>query len=101
MTPNDLSALDAAVKRVSRLAARLGAGDAESHVQRSLAELAAAIGRQDPLAHSLDRLATSLRQLQMSREHGLRRVEQHGAIGVERVLETIQEEIMPLLRGRL
>lgn len=98
MTPDDLAAVNAAVKKVSRLAARLGCGESETHVQRSLAELTAAIGRQEELAHAFDRLATSLRQLQQSRERGRRRDEQRGAVGIERILEAIQEELLPTLR---
>jgi hypothetical protein len=99
MTPDDLAAVDASLKRVSRLAARLGSGESENHVQRSLAELASAIGRQEELAPPLDRLMVSLRQLQQSRDRGRRRDEQRGAAGIERLLETIQEELLPILRG--
>lgn len=100
MTPDDLAAVDASLKRVSRLAARLGPGDPENHVKRSLAELASAIGGQQELAPPLDRLMVSLRQLQQSRDQGRRRDEQRGAVGIERMLETIQEDLLPILRGR-
>jgi hypothetical protein len=98
MTANDLVGLDAAVKKVSRLATRLGPGDPEGHVRRSLAELATAIGKQEDSAHALDRLVQSLRQLQSSRESGRRRDQQSGAVGIERVLESIQEDLLPRLR---
>lgn len=101
MTRDDLAAVDAAVKRISRLAGRLGPGESENHVQRSLAELTAAIGRQEEPVHAVDRLLSSLRQLQRSREHGRRRDEQRGAAGIERVLEAIQEELLPILRRSL
>ncbi|MGH9313477.1 MAG: hypothetical protein ACRD1S_09790 [Vicinamibacterales bacterium] len=101
MTPDDLASVDAAVKKISRLAGRLGPGESEIHVQRSLAELTAAIGRQEEPAHAIDRLLSSLRQLQGSREHGRRRDEQRGAVDIERVLEAIQEELLPILRRSL
>jgi hypothetical protein len=98
MTPNELAGLDAAVKKVSRLAYRLGPGDAEGHVCRSMAELTDAIGKQEQPAHALNRLVQSLRQLQTTRKDGRRRVQQHGVAGVERVLESIQEDLLPVLR---
>ncbi|HEX2344026.1 MAG TPA: hypothetical protein VHI98_26385 [Vicinamibacterales bacterium] len=98
MTPTDLTGLDAAVKRVSRLATRLGSGDPEGHVRRSLAELTDAIGKQEQSAHAVDRLVQSLRQLQSSRDRGRRRDQQRGAVGIERVLESIQEDLLPRLR---
>jgi hypothetical protein len=98
MTQDDLVAADAAVKKISRLAGRLGSGDSESHVQRSLAELTDAIGRREPPEVAFARLASSVRQLQRARENGLRRDEQRGAVGIERLLEAIQEELLPILR---
>lgn len=98
MTPKELAGLDAAVKKVSRLATRLGSGDPEGHVRRSLAELTDAIGKQEQSAHAVDRLVQSLRQLQTSRDDGRRRDQQRGAAGIERVLEAIQEDLLPMLR---
>jgi hypothetical protein len=98
MTADDLVAVDAAVKKISRLAGRLGSGDSEIHVQRSLAELTGAIGRREAPEVPLDRVVSSVRQLQHVRQNGLRREERRGALGVERLLEAIQEELLPILR---
>jgi hypothetical protein len=98
MTSDDLVAVDAAVKKMSRLAGRLGSGDSECHVQRSLAELTGALGRREAPEVPLDRVVSSVRQLQHARQNGLRRDQQRGAVGIERLLEAIQEDLLPILR---
>jgi hypothetical protein len=47
---------------------------------------------------ALDRLLASIRQLQGTRHSGRRRDEQQGALGIERILEVIQEDLLPALR---
>ena len=97
MSDSDFARIEAALERVATLATRLGPGESETNVRQS-AELGVAVRTGNDPSPALDRLIRSLEQLQSARHDGRRRDEQHGAPDVSRILEAIQEELVPALR---
>ena len=98
MSDVDFARIEAALERVATLATRLGPGESETNVRQSADELGVAVRTGNDPSPALDRLIRSLEQLQSARHDGRRRDEQHGAPDVSRILEAIQEELVPALR---
>lgn len=98
MTPHDAAPIDAAVQRVLAQAERLPSGDCKRHVQASARDLASACWRRQGVPAAVDRFAASVRQLQAGLAEGTRRRERDNAPAVERLLEALQEELLPELR---
>jgi len=90
----------AALRALIARADALPAGGVERHVQVCTHELAAACVRRVGIRAAVDRLAGSLSQLQAALSDGPRRREQHDAQAVERLLETLQEQLLPELRKK-
>lgn len=88
-----------ALRALIACAEALPAGDAERHVQTSAHELAAACVRRADVRAAVDRLAEAVTQLQRVLLSGARRRQQHDALAVERLLETLQEQLLPELRA--
>lgn len=87
-----------ALRKVLSLAQRLREGDGEDHVRASARELESACARGEGVRAAIDRLSSSVRQLQAELSTGSRRREQHDAVDIERLLEVLQEELLPTLR---
>ena len=90
--------IDAALRTVIARAERLPDGDGEHHVRASVRELASACSCGEGVRDAVDRLAGSVRQLQTELLEGSRRRERHEAVAIERLLEALQEELLPELR---
>ncbi len=90
----------AALRALIARADALPAGEIERHVQACAHELTAACVRRTGIRAAVDRLAASVSQLQVSLSQGSRRHEQHEAPAVERLLETLQEQLLPELRKK-
>jgi hypothetical protein len=88
----------AALKRVLAQAERLRDGPGEHHVRASAHEIEVACARGEGVRAAVERLASSIRQLQAELSSGPRRREQHDAAAVERLLEVLQEDLLPTLR---
>ena len=73
-------------------------GDAEHHVQTCTHELAASCSRREDVRAAVDRLVAAVSQLRGALMDGSRRRERHDAAAVERLLETLQEQLLPELR---
>ena len=67
-------------------------------IARRAREVQSACMRGDGVRAAVDRLASSIRQLQAELSSGPRRQERHDAAGIERLLEVLQEELLPTLR---
>ena len=73
-------------------------GEVEHHVQTCAHELATACAGGADVRAAVDRLAAAVSQLQGELKDGPRRREQHDAPAIERLLETLQETLIPELR---
>jgi hypothetical protein len=87
-----------AAMHVFALAERLPSGTSAEGVRRSIAELAFAAECGAGVEDALRRLVDSLRLLEHRQAAGLRREFQRGAPAISRVLETLQEDLLPALR---
>ena len=87
-----------ALRKVLALAQRLREGDGEDHVRASAREVESACARGEGVRTAVDRLSSSVRQLQAELSNGARRREQHDAPSIERLLEVLQEDLLPTLR---
>ena len=99
MSAPDLTpATEDALRKVLGLAQRLREGASEDHVRASAREVESACARGEGVRAAIDRLSSSLRQLQAELSNGSRRREQHDALSIERLLEVLQEDLLPTLR---
>jgi hypothetical protein len=94
----DFTSVEAALQVVEKFASRLTAGDAEGHVRRSVDELCAAVAKKEGIQLAVDRLLRGLRSLDDARTAGGRRDFQTESPAVDRLLEAVQEELLPTLR---
>ena len=90
----------AALRALIARAEALPPGDLERHVQACAHELTAACVRRTGIRAAVDRMAAGVAQLQAALAQGSRRHEQHEAPAVERLLETLQEQLLPQLRKK-
>jgi hypothetical protein len=93
----DFTSVEAALQVVEKFASRLTAGNAEGHVRRSVDELCAAVAKKEEIQFAVDRLPRGLRSLDDARTAG-RRDFQTESSAVDRLLEAVQEELLPALR---
>ena len=96
--PHPTPATENAVRKVLALAQRLREGDGEDHVRASAREIESACARGEGVRTAVNRLSSSVRQLQAELSNGSRRREQHDALSIERLLEVLQEDLLPTLR---
>ena len=87
-----------ALRALIARAEALAAGDVEHHVQTCAHELAASCARRADVRPAVDRLVAAVNQLQGALMDGPRRRERHDSAAVERLLETLQEQLLPALR---
>ena len=98
MADEDFTSVEAALQVVEKFASRLTAGDAEGHVRRSVDELCAAVAKKEESQFAVDRQLRGLRRLDDARTAGGRRDFQTESPAVDRLLEAVQEELLPTLR---
>jgi hypothetical protein len=77
---------------------RLPEGEREDDVRRSLTGTLVAIREQRGVEHAVSQLVHTLHQLDEDHADGPRREFQRNAPAVGRLLEALQEELLPLLR---
>jgi hypothetical protein len=87
-----------ALRSVIARAAALPPGDAECHVQTCTHRLVAAATSRIDVRAAVDGLVAAINQLQGTLKDGRRRRAQHDSAAVERLLEALQEELLPELR---
>jgi len=95
----DFTSVEAALQVVEEFASRLTAGDAEGHARRSVDELCAAVAKKEGIQSAIGRLLRGLRSLDDARTAGGRRDFQAESPAVDRLLEAVQEELLPTLRS--
>jgi len=96
--PMEQQLVTVALRALIARAEALPAGEVEHHVQACAHELAAACLRGADIRPAVDRLAAAIGQLQSALKEGPRRRERHDAPAIERLLETLQETLIPELR---
>ena len=96
--PTEHLHVDAVLREVEKFAGRLSPGDAEGDVRRSVEELRAAFAAKAGVESAVERLLLSLRGLNAAGLAGLRRDFQRESPAVGRLLETVEQELLPALR---
>jgi len=90
--------IEAALQAVEKFAGRLSGGDAQGDVRRSVEELRVAVATKAGVEPAVDRLLLSLRGLNAAGLDGLRRDFQRGSPSVDRLVETVEQELLPAVR---
>ena len=88
-----------AIQTIEKFAGRLPEGDVEGHIRRSAHELTLAVEQRCGVEAACERLIQAVRQLDEHNTTGrLRRDSENEAPSVTRLLEAIQEHLVPALR---
>ena len=98
MPDEDFTSIEAAVQVVEKFTSRLTVGDAEGHVRRSVDELCAAVTKKEGIEPAVNRLLRGLRGLDDARAARRRRDFGRESLAVDRLLDAVQEELLPTLR---
>ena len=98
MSGEDFTSIEAALQVVEKFASRLTVDDAEGHVRRSVDELWAAVTTKEGIEPAVDRLLRGLRGLDDVRAASRRRDFERESPAVDRLLDAVQEELLPALR---
>jgi hypothetical protein len=96
-SPDDES-LRTALDTIEAFALRLPPGDCEDYVRRSIMQLVAATDQRSGVEEAVRDLIASLHQLDEDQVGGLRREFQRNAPARGRLLEAIQDDVLPALR---
>ena len=95
---NNRQSMSAALRVLIVRAAALPEGHVERDVRACAHALAAACMCRDEVEAAVDRFARSLAQLQAHLSAGTRRRHQHDAPAVQQLVDTLRDELVPLLR---
>jgi hypothetical protein len=101
MPDEDFTSIEAALQVVEKFASRLTVGDSEGHVRRSVDELCEAVTKKEGIEPAVDRLLRGLRALDDADDaRAARRRRDFGreSLAVDRLLDAVQEELLPALR---
>lgn len=98
MPPVDEDVFDPLRRLIDEFAARLPDGEREDDVRRALARTQVALRENRDIESAIRELVTSLHQLDEDTVGGRRREFQRNAPAVGRLLEALQEELLPFLR---
>src|SRR5229473_3646599 len=99
MPDEDLERILSAIQAIEKFAGRLPEGDVEGHIRRSAHELTLAGEQRCGVEAACERLTQAMRQLDEHNTTGrLRRDFENEAPSVMRLLETIQEQVVPALK---
>ena len=90
--------IKAALEVVEKFTSRLTVGDAEGHVRRSVDELYSAVTKKEGIEPAVDRLLRGLRGLNDAHAARRRRDLGRESPAVDRLLDAVQEELLPALR---
>jgi hypothetical protein len=94
----DRSATAQILQRVQAAAERLGEGSAADHVRRSVRELSRAVEQSAGVGRALERVMSSVRQLQGEERAGRLRHAREALATAQRLLDTLQQELLPALQ---
>jgi hypothetical protein len=87
------------IQAIEKFAGRLPEGDVEGHIRRSAHELTLAGEQRCGVEAACERLTQAVRQLDEHNTTGrLRRDFEHAAPSLSRLLEAIQEQLVPALK---
>jgi hypothetical protein len=95
---NEPQSVSAALRVLIARADALPAGEAERHVRLCAHALTTACVRRTGVDSAIDRLARSLTELQTALSAGTRRRHQHDAPAMQRLTDTLRDDLLPLLR---
>lgn len=95
---NERQPVSVVLRHLIARAEALPEGRVERDVRASAHALAAACMGRDAVETAVDRFAGSLAQLDADLSAGTRRRHQHDAPAVQRLAETLRDELLPLLR---
>jgi len=98
MPQQDPEPLESARRLIETFAERLPQGEREDDVRRSLMATLQALRDRQGAEDAVRQLVQTLHQLDEDRAGGRRREFQRNAPAVGRLLEALQEELLPLLR---
>ena len=98
MPPADEDSLEPLHRVIDAFAARLPDGEREDDVRRALARTEIAVRESRGVEDAVRELVTSLHQLDEDTVGGRRREFQRNAPAVGRLLEALQEDLLPILR---
>jgi hypothetical protein len=96
--PADEEALEPLRRLIDEFASRLPDGDREDDVRRALARTQVALRESRGIEDAVRELVTSLHQLDEDSVGGRRREFQRNSPAVGRLLEALQEDLLPILR---
>jgi len=100
MPYEDFDGVLSTIQTIEKFAGRLPEGDVEGHIRRSAHELTLAGEQRCGVEVACERLTQALRQLDEHNTTGrLRRDFENEAPAVTRLLEAIQEQLVPALKG--
>ena len=99
MPDEDLERVLSAIQTIETFAGRLPEGDVEGHIRRSAHELTLASEQRRGVVATVERLMQAVRQLDEHNTTGrLRRDFENEAPLVARLLEAIEEQLVPALK---
>ena len=99
MPHEDLEGVLSAIQAVEKFAGRLPEGDVEGHIRRSAHELTLVVEQRCGVEAAYERLMQALRQWDEHNAPGrLCRDFDHEAPSMTRLLEAIQEQLVPALK---
>jgi len=99
MSNEDLERVLSAIQTIEKFAGRLPEGDVEGHIRRSAHELTLASEQRRGVEATFERLTQAVRQLDEHNTTGrLRRDFENEAPLVARLLEAMQEQLVPALK---
>jgi hypothetical protein len=99
MSNEDLERVLSAIQTIEKFAGRLPEGDVEGHIRRSAHELTLASEQRRSVEATFERLTQAVRQLDEHNTTGrLRRDFENEAPLVARLLEAMQEQLVPALK---
>jgi hypothetical protein len=96
--PADEEALEPLRRLIDEFASRLPDGEREDDVRRALARTQVALRESREIESAVRELVTTLHQLDEDTIGGRRREFQRNAPAVGRLLEALQEDLLPILR---
>jgi hypothetical protein len=99
MPHEDLEGVLSGIQAIEKFAGRLPEGDVEGHIRRSAHELTLAVEQRRDVEAAGERLMHAVRQLDEHNTTGrLRRDFENEAPSVARLVEAIQEQLVPALK---
>jgi Asp-tRNA(Asn)/Glu-tRNA(Gln) amidotransferase C subunit len=99
MSDEELERVLSAIQTIEKFAGRLPEGDVEGHIRRSAHELTLASEQRRSVEATFERLTQAVRQLDEHNTTGrLRRDFENEAPLVARLLEAIEEQLVPALK---